>query len=131
PSFEEIEGVPVYRLPFRTPDVGLKSKFTYGLTGRAVKRRLDGILSEHGTDIVHVHCVSSNGFYARASARSLRLPLVVTAHGELTMDAERLFERSAFARDTLRGVLADASAVTACSRHTLQELENFWGRPFD
>jgi glycogen(starch) synthase len=130
PSYEEIEGLPVHRLAFRTPDVGVKSKLTYGLTGRAVKRRLDRILCENGIDIVHVHCVSSNGFYAGASARSLGLPLVVTAHGELTMDAQRLFERSAFARQTLRRVLADARAVTACSRYTLQELEDFWGRPF-
>ncbi len=93
----------------------------------AVRREVVSILRRRRVDLLHVHCVSGNGHYALRAARTLRLPLVTTLHGELTMDASRLFERSAFARRTLREVLRESGAVTACSQQTLQEAERFFG----
>ena len=53
--------------------------------------------------------------------RALGPPPQVTLQGELTMDASKLFERSAFARKLMRHALAEADAITACSKDTLDE----------
>jgi glycosyltransferase involved in cell wall biosynthesis len=58
----------------------------------------------------------------------MKLPLVVTLQGELTMDSTGLFERSAFARQTLRDCMAAAEVVTACSSKTLRDGEQFFGQ---
>ena len=41
------------------------------------------------------------------------------------MDANRLFERSAVARSTLRRALANADVITGCSRYVLSEVDRF------
>ena len=128
-KFEEVEGVPVYRPPLRAPEPSAKARLTYRLTHRAIRREVAGVLRRHRVDLVHVQCVSSNGHYGRLAAVDLGVPLVVTAQGERTMDATGLYERSAFANATLRALLDEADHVTACSRHTLDDLEQYWGWP--
>ena len=129
PASEFYESIPVFRPAMRTPDGGWKSKLSYVLTTRAVQRQTRAILRQNRIDLVHVQCVGCNAFYAAKAAEALRLPLVVTLQGELSMDATGLFHRSAFARETLRWVVAQAAAVTACSRQTLSEAEEFLGTP--
>ena len=128
PRHEVIDGVPVYRPAFRTPDAGAKSVLSYHLSRRAVAREVAGILRRHSIDVLHVQCVSSNAYYALEAHRALGVPLVVTLQGELTMDASQLFQRSPFARQTLGRCLADADVVTACSRKTLEDGEAFAGQ---
>jgi glycosyltransferase involved in cell wall biosynthesis len=128
PSHEVFEGIPVYRVPFRTPDAGAKSAATYTLTRNTIDREVRGILQRHNIEVIHVQCVSSNGYYAERASRRLGLPLVVTLQGELTMDATGLFERSEFARKTLRTCVDAADMVTACSRRTLEDGERFFGQ---
>jgi glycogen(starch) synthase len=129
PSSEIFEGIPVYRLPFRTSEQSLKSKITYRLTHERVVARTLRILDQHAIDVVHVQCVSSNADYAlRARALQPR-PLVVTMQGELTMDASRLFERSENARATLRRALREAEIITGCSTKTIRDAEVFLGEP--
>ncbi len=128
PAFERFEGLPVFRLPFRTSEESLKSKASYRLTHKRICAELLRILDDHSIDVMHVQCVSSNAAYA-LRARELRpRPLVVTLQGELTMDASRLFERSETARATMRAALEQADWVTACSRQTLAEAEAFLGK---
>ena len=129
PASEFYESIPVFRPAMRTPDGGWKSKLSYVLTTRAVQRQTQAILRQNRIDLVHVQCVGCNAFYAVKAAEALRLPLVVTLQGELSMDATGLFRRSAFARDTLRRAVEQAAAVTACSRQTLTEVEEFLGAP--
>lgn len=129
PSEELLEGLPVYRIAMRIPEGGLKARASYALTHGAILNALCGRLSRHKVDLLHVQCVSSNGLYAHLAARRLGLPLVVTAQGELKMDASQLYERSAYARQTLRTCLASARAITACSRQTLAELAEFYQAP--
>ena len=129
PASEFYESIPVFRPAMRTPDGGWKSKLSYILTTRAVQRQTQAILRQNRIDLVHVQCVGCNAFYAVKAAEALRLPLVVTLQGELSMDATGLFRRSAFARDTLRRAVEQAAAVTACSRQTLTEAEEFLGAP--
>jgi glycogen(starch) synthase len=129
PRREEVDGIPVYRLPFRTPDAGAKSRVSYMMTHGLVVRETLAVLRRHRIDVLHVQCVSSNAHYALAARRRLRLPLVVTFQGELTMDATGLFQRSEFARQTLHQCAAKAEVVTACSRKTLEDAEAFLSRP--
>ena len=127
PAFEEFEGLPVYRLPFRTSEQSWKSKLTYRLTHERICGETLRILDRHAIDVLHVQCVSSNAHYAlRARALQPR-PLVVTLQGELTMDAERIFERFETARTTLRRALREADIVTGCSTKTIRDAEHFLG----
>lgn len=128
PRYEEVDGIPVYRLAFRAPDAGPKSRVSYALTHGLVVRETAAVLRRHRIDVLHVQCVSSNGHYALEAKRLLGLPLVVTLQGELTMDATGLFQRSEFARQTLRRCVQEAEVVTGCSAKTLADAEAFLGR---
>jgi len=130
PAVETFEGIPVFRVPMRAPGSGLKSEVTFRLTARCVERQVAQILRQQQSGIIHVQCVGSNAYYARRAAKTLGLPLVVSLQGELSMDATGLFERSAFARETMRAALREADMITACSGQTLAEAEEFFGRPF-
>ena len=80
-------------------------------------------------DVVHAHTwyVALAGVLVRALHH---IPLVVTLQGELMMDATGLYQRSRAARHTMRQVLGHADAVTACSRATLTEAEDWRGATF-
>ena len=130
PDYELYEGLSVYRLAFRVPEGSLKARLNYRFTHPAICRKMLAILKAHKIDLLHVQCVSSNGYYALLAKAALGIPLVVTAQGELTMDATQLYERSPFARQSLRDLLKEADSITACSAQTLAELETFFGKPF-
>lgn len=130
PRHEGVDGVPVHRLAMRVAGGSAKSKLTAAATGWAVRRQMMALLRAFRPDVLHVHCVSVNAAYAVAAGAALRVPLVVTLHGELTMDATRLFEREPWARRVLRATLDAADAVTAVSGQTLAEAERWYGRPF-
>ncbi|MEM9882372.1 MAG: glycosyltransferase family 4 protein [Planctomycetota bacterium] len=127
PKTETIEGVTVHRLAMREPVPQIKGRVNYHLTHRLEQRRLAAILRRHATRLLAVHCLSSNAAYALDARRRLGLPLVATTHGELTMDAAGRFARSGYAADLFRDTLRAADAVTACSRHTLDEALAFVG----
>lgn len=130
PAYEAYEGIPVYRLPLRVPEGPWQARLRYHLTHAGVRRRLLDILRRHRIDLLHVQCVSTNGYYALLARKSLQLPLIVTAQGERTMDAGRLYERSPFMNGVLRKLLDEADYVTACSRDTLEDLERYRGEAF-
>lgn len=130
PRHEIYEGIPVYRLAMRLPEYTLKVRLNYWLTLAGSRAEMLRILRHHHCDIIHVHCVSSNGHYALMAREALGLPLVVTAHGERTIDAGHVYEGSIFINRLLRKLLADADYVTACSKDTLADLESYCGRPF-
>ncbi len=130
PPFEEIDGLPVHRMPLRWPAWGLKSEISYKLTHRRVEAQLCDLLRRERCDVLHVQCVSSNGLAALVARERLGLPLVVTLQGELTMDFGRTFQRSPFAIQTMRRCMAEAELVTACSGKTLADGAAYFGRPF-
>jgi len=127
---EMYEGIPTYRLSMRMPEGNPKELIRNALTQRATKRKLLTILQRHSIDLIHVQCVSVNGYYALLARQSLDLPLVVTAQGERTMDAEKRYERSPLLNRVLRDLLTEASAISACSQDTLTDIETFYGKPF-
>lgn len=130
PEFEKYEGIPVYRLAMRVPEGSLKARANYRLTHHSIRREMLSILRRHKIDVLHVQCVSSNGYYALLAKRELGLPLIVSAQGERTMDAGRLYEKSPFANRILRELMDEADAISACSDNTLKDLEGWYGSAF-
>ena len=130
PATETLDGVPVFRLPFRLPEGSAKAAINYHLTHHRIERELLTILRSHKIDLLHVQCVSSNARYAMIAQETLNLPLVVTLQGELTMDANQIFQKSPQAREILRQSLDRADVITACSGKTLRDGEEFYGKPF-
>ena len=127
PATETLDGIPIYRLPFRLPEGSAKAAINYHLTHSRIERDMLAILRAHKIDVLNIHCVSSNAHYAMIAQEKLNLPLVVTLHGELTMDANQVFQKSRQAQETLRSALRRADAITACSQRTLQDAESFFG----
>lgn len=127
PEYELHEEVPLYRLPMRTPGPGAKAQLSYLCTHRSIQRKLLSILRQHGTELLHLQCVSSNALYALAAKQALGLPLVLTTQGERTMDAAQIYQRWPFMARLLRKSLAAADHVTACSTATLEDIERFAG----
>jgi len=121
------------RLPAGDANAGgsVKAYVNYFLTHRFIRNQVTNILRRHKIDLIHVHCVSSNGYYALLARKELGLPLVVTTHGERTMDATHIYERSAFLNRVLRDLLGEADHITAVSRHTLDDMETYWGSHSD
>ncbi len=129
PAAGEFESIPVRRHVFRVPERNVKQYAGALLTGGPTLRAVCRQLRNHGAEMIHAHCVSSNVHYALKAKRRLGLPLVLSLHGELTMDAGGIFQNSAFAKDLMRRALAEADAITACSARSLAEAEAFHGEP--
>jgi len=130
PASETYEAIPVRRYVFRTPEGGPRRIAGATAGNPATLGRLIESLRRDRCELIHVQCVSSAAWFAVQAARVLRIPLVATLQGELTMDADRVFETSPSARRALRSVLSEASLITACSTHTLVEAESWFGQPF-
>ena len=130
PADETIDGIRVYRLPFRLPEGSAKAAVNYHLTHRRIENEMLSILRRHQTNMLHVQCVSANAHYAMIAQERLGLPLVVTLQGELTMDANQIFQKSPQAQRILRRALDQAQVITGCSAKTLRDGEEFYGKPF-
>jgi glycogen synthase len=125
PDTDMVDHLPVRRLPFRVPGRHARQLFGWAAHGRTTHRRTGQLLQEWRADLVHVQCVSSNAPFAGKASRRLDLPLVVSAQGELTMDANHAFERSTLVRSMLRRALDDADIITGCSQYVVRELDRF------
>lgn len=130
PAREAVGAVEVMRESFRVPGLTWRHVGGFLAHSRSTARRIQEELSRRGTGLVHVQCVSNNGYYALRAAEALDLPLVVTMQGELTMDADRVYERSAHLRHTWRRLLDRAAVITACSDYSLKEAEQVYGTAF-
>lgn len=125
PRADVVDDLTVRRLPFRTPGYHPRHLLGWAAWGAKTHQQTARTLKDWGADVVHIQCVSSNAPFAGRASRRLRLPLVVSAQGEFSMDANHQFERSAIARSILRRALADADVITGCSRYVLDELDHF------
>jgi glycosyltransferase involved in cell wall biosynthesis len=124
PAREEFEGLEVRRFRYVLAD-DLKTWVRWGWQIPLTRRAVRHVLAARGTELIHIHGVSNNAGFARDASRNLGLPLVVTLHGELTMDTTGVYDRSPGLRRLLRTLLEEADAITACSQHTLEEAERF------
>ncbi len=130
PTCEEFEGLPLYRVAFVGAPQGwdlrgLKARAQWARRRREAESQSARIVQEFGADLVHVQCAGPNAYYAHSTARALGLPLVLSAQGELTMDATGLYQKSGWMRGVLREILRDAACITACSRNALDDVEAF------
>ena len=121
PARERIDGLDVRRERFPVPEPHLRHLGGFVKGTARTRRHLRAILSEQHCELLHVQCVSSNGYYALRAARALELPVVVSLQGELTMDADHIYQRSAQLRRTWRRLLDAAPVVTGCSRQVVDE----------
>ncbi|MDT4942349.1 MAG: glycogen synthase [Pseudonocardiales bacterium] len=127
PQDEVIDGVPVHRERFRFPEPRPRHLAGWVIGTRETRRGVRAAMELHDSDVVHVQCVSSNGYYALRAAHALKLPLVVSMQGELTMDAGQIYQRSATMRRSWRRLISAAHVVTGCSQQVLDEAVAVYG----
>lgn len=127
PSIDSFEGLPVRRHAFRVPGNNLRQTGGAYLFGLGAFLRTCKSVRAHRADLIHVNCVSSNAAYAMWVKKLTGIPLVVTLHAELTMDANRLFQKNEGAKALMRRALHTADHITACSKRTLADAEEFLG----
>lgn len=127
---ESFDGLPVIRHTLRVPHRSVRGVAGWLLLSAATRREVIRDARVYGCDAVNVHCVSSNAEYAMAAAEALRLPLIVSLHGELSGDASNRYERDPRLRDRWRRLIDRAAVVTAPSAFTLAEGEGAYGMAF-
>jgi glycosyltransferase involved in cell wall biosynthesis len=127
PACEIVDGVEVRRHPFRAREGTIWRQAVAVATAPSTQARLTAQIRGFAPDVIHVQCVSIGAGPHWAAAKKLGIPLVATLQGELTMDASHVYQRSPKLRALLRDLLTNADAVTACSRHTLEEAEEWFG----
>ncbi len=122
---EIVDGQLVLRLPMPLPSTHPRSLVSFMLRFPGAVARTLYIGWRWRPDVVHVQCVGPNGLYALILTSLLHVPLIVTSQGEQTMDAARVYQRSAVQRWILRRLLRRADAVTACSADALHNLASY------
>lgn len=127
PAHELIDGIPVYRERFRVPEPRVRHMGGFIVGTQKTRHAVNEALTANGADLVHVQCVSSNGYYALRAARRNRLPLVVSLQGELTMDANNAYASSPRLRAMWRSLITEATVVTGCSRQVIDEAVAAYG----
>jgi glycosyltransferase involved in cell wall biosynthesis len=125
PARERWSGIEIRRHSYRVPEGSIRRIAPAVVANPVVLATIVRQLRADRADLVHVQCVSHGAWFAYEAARILRLPLVVTIHGELSMDATDVYGRSALLNRTLRVLLDRADVVTACSASTLREVEDW------
>lgn len=114
PATDVVEGVPVRRVGFDLPgsDPRRLAVFPFALLRQL--RQLDALGPR--PDVVHVQCAANQVLALSQWTALRRIPLVLTTQGEVTMDAGRIYQRSAQIRQVLRVGSHRAAVLTACSR---------------
>ena len=126
PSLEQhetVETLVVSRMRFSAPtaNAGALARFIGGEC--SVQRALDALSPL--PDLVHIQCPSVQTAPLVLYARRHRIPLVVTSQGEVAMDANQIYQHSAFMRLSFRIAARSAAALTACSTWTAAQCTSF------
>jgi glycogen(starch) synthase len=119
------DGILLRRFPMPLPGARPRSWPPVVSDGRRTLVDLRLAAEEFRPDVLHVQCFGPNGAYATALSRWRRVPMVVTLQGETVMDDADIYDESHTLRAALRAGLRQASAVTACSRFTLEDARRF------
>lgn len=127
PAQDEHEGVEIRRFAFRVRDApGIKPKLSWAAGWRGTHRALQQDLRSFAPDVIHLQCVSSTVDYALPAAKALGVPFVVTLQGELSMDANGIYQHPGGGQRRMFRALDQADAITGCSNQTLREAETFY-----
>lgn len=114
PARAVVEGVEVHRVGFDLPGSRVGSLLTYPVSLARQVRAL-AALGER-PDVVHVQCAANQVPAVAAHCVLRKTPLVMTTQGEVTMDANQIYQHSFQMRTALRVGARAAAALTACSR---------------
>jgi glycosyltransferase involved in cell wall biosynthesis len=122
---EVLGGVEVTRMPFPLPAARPKPAARFAVTAPVAALSLLRHLRRSRWDVIHAIGAGPQAAYLAFVAPVVGTPLVFTAQGELTFDADDAFRRSLTLRVALRRMLRRARAVTACSAYVLRSLDAF------
>lgn len=124
PRVESIDGVTVRRYRFFVP-IGVRGSITFVLFSLIEFVRMLVSAIQFSPDVIHVICCSANLPYAVLLSRTLRTRLIVSTHGEIGMDAGRLYQSRNFISNNLEYFAKSADLVTACSQSTAIEFSSY------
>ncbi len=111
--FEQIEGVPVYRLPIPGPKAIASFSFTLSALPRLLNLR---------ADVLHAHEVFSPATTAVAARRFTGAPIVITAHRSGPLGDVQRLQHKLMGQRRLTAFAQQAAAFTAISREIGDEL---------
>jgi glycogen(starch) synthase len=118
-------GVDITRVSFRVPGSSPRVLLSFVLLGWLSILQTIVFALRFRPDAIHVICNSTNLLYAVLLSKILKKPLVVTAQGEIGMDARGVYRNKSFVAMTLRYLIRHSSWTTACSKATRDELLDF------
>ncbi|MDT7537997.1 MAG: glycogen synthase [Actinomycetota bacterium] len=118
PAQAVVEGLPVRRVSFPTAGRRPGRVLAVGRDHRRVQAELSAL---DRPDLVHIQCPSNQTLPIALFTRRTSTPLVLTSQGEIVMDADRIYQRSRYLRQSLRFGTRQAAALTACSRWTAEQ----------
>ena len=124
-SRETLDGVHVTRVSLPLPTARVEAGARFLVEAPTAAAAVVRHLRRFDPDVVHVIGAGPQSVYLSVLARLSGAPVVFTAQGELTFDAQRVFDRSITLRAGLRRILRIADAVTACSEFVLRDLLSF------
>lgn len=129
PTLDRVDDIVVRRFTFPAPRLAPGALASWPKRARPEFTALRRAVHEFRPDLLHVQCFSTNGVYASALSALMKIPLVVTLQGETVMDDQDIYQKSVFLRTALRLGVRRASAVTGCSRFTLDDAVSRFGCP--
>jgi glycogen(starch) synthase len=124
---ELVDGIRVVRIPYRLPERSTNLLIRFVLLFWLSLIDLFLLASKFRPDIVHVVCCSSNLPYMSMLCKVLSIPIVITAQGEIGMDAAGLYKTDAYVPRHFEDLVKGANWVTACSTNTRDELLQYSG----
>ena len=124
---DEVDGQKIYRIPFLLPDIHMRALIRLLALSPVILIRLLKIVREFRPEVLHVICCSGNLPYAIMLSRMLGSAVVVTAQGEIGMDAAGLYQSKAYVPRNFRRFIKQAAWVSACSANTRDELLEYSG----
>ncbi|QDO87426.1 glycosyltransferase family 4 protein [Ornithinimicrobium ciconiae] len=124
---QEVDGIRVRYLRTPMPARRTSNLARFAFTAPVALARWLAAARAFKPDLVHVHCFGPNGPYARLVAALIRVPWVLSSHGETFMDANDVFGQSALMRQQLRRGCETADVVTGCSIAVAEDLQSHYG----
>ncbi|MBI3894345.1 MAG: glycosyltransferase family 4 protein [Acidobacteria bacterium] len=107
-------GGAVFRIPFMVPEAEL------GDAANRYMSPLRRIIVDESIDLVHVHLLDIQGYYANVLLKEVKIPLVVSIHGS---DIFHFHRKNRFLQEQAISLLEKAQLVISCSAALAQELE--------
>lgn len=125
PDSDSHFGFLIQRFSFLVPDPVIKSLMKFVFSGPLEVAKFIRFVYNHKPDVVHCICCSTNLVYCVIVAKLFRIPLVVSSHGEIGMDAKGVYQKDNFLSRSTKYLLVSADVVTGCSENTCNEVEKY------